>query len=145
MIVNGAHCFLGVHDEIQKHLLQLDLVADDHRQPFCELGMQRDVLALKLGMDQRGCLSDNLVDVQPNLLRWRFCSERARIRFITSLARIASLIMRSTARRAASISATLFARYRRHAFPLLTSPVKGWFISCAIVAVSSPIVVKRLI
>ena len=68
---------------------------------------------------------------------------RARIRLITSPARVPSLIMRSTARRAASRFGVSPVSQRKQAFPLLTNPVSGWLTSWAIAAVSSPRVVTR--
>lgn len=67
----------------------------------------------------------------------------ARIRLMTSPARLASLIMRSTDRRAVSRLGVSPASQRKQAFPLLTNPVSGWLTSWAIAAVSSPRVVRR--
>ena len=52
----------------------------------------------------------------------------ARMRLMTSPARLPSLMMRSTDRRAASTLGGSLASQRRHALPLLTTPVSGWLI-----------------
>ena len=70
--------------------------------------------------------------------------DHSRSRRITSPARFPSRTIRRAASRASSRSGTSLASQRRHALPLLTMPESGWLTSCAIEAVSSPMVVRRI-
>ena len=72
---------------------------------------------------------------------WRFVS--ARIRAMTSRARLPSATMLSSAARASAIAGGSAASQRAPAPALATIAPKGWPTSCAIEVVSSPSVVSR--
>ena len=67
----------------------------------------------------------------------------ARTRWITSLARLASRIMRFADSVAFSTLGGSLASQRKHAWALLTTPASGWLTSCAIEAVNSPTAATR--
>src|SRR5258708_19653610 len=67
--------------------------------------------------------------------------KKLRSRKITSPARLPSLIIRSTARRASSRFGELDstpASQRRQALPLAKTPERGWFTPCAVVPPRPP-------
>jgi hypothetical protein len=75
--VRCAHCFNGVDDQVQPHLLQLDAIRLHHRQLLRQLDLQRDVMPEQLAPGQAGGVEDRLVDIQRVVPWWHLFDEAA--------------------------------------------------------------------
>ena len=71
-LADASHCFDGVDDQIEEHLLQLNAVPLNGRQVVCELELERDTAPEQFAAGQGDDLENGLVDVQPILLRRHF-------------------------------------------------------------------------
>ena len=74
-LVDAAHGFDRIEDQVEDHLLQLDAIAFDERQVRRELGLQRDAMLQHFAAGQGDDVEDGLIDVEPSLARGRLLDE----------------------------------------------------------------------
>src|SRR5260370_22222621 len=75
--VHCAHCFNGVDDQVQQHLLQLNAIPLHHRQLLRESGLQCDAMPDNLVAGQGGGVEDHLVHVERVVARGYLFNEAA--------------------------------------------------------------------
>src|SRR6266446_6207256 len=69
-LADAAHCFNGVDDQVEDHLLQLDPISLNERQALRELRLRRDAVLHHFPTGQDNHIADRVVDVQA-ILPWR--------------------------------------------------------------------------
>jgi hypothetical protein len=71
-IGNGAHRFHPVHDQIEDNLLQLNPVTNRDGRRFCQFGSDNDPANAQLGVHDRECFAEQVIDIDPGSFRRRF-------------------------------------------------------------------------
>ena len=75
--MDAAHRLDRVHDQVEKHLLQLDSIPRHARQRPVELGPKNDVVAAHLALCERDDLENLAVDIEQLHARYLALRERA--------------------------------------------------------------------
>ena len=78
--MNVAHRLNRVHDQVEKHLLQLDTIPRHARQRLVELGPKNDVVAAHLALGERDDVENLAVDIEQLHARHLALRERANAR-----------------------------------------------------------------
>src|SRR5207342_1365481 len=63
-IRQGGHGLDGIHDQVQKNLLQLDAVGRDEREALTQFDPQRHAVTLQIAPLEHENVIDQLVDVE---------------------------------------------------------------------------------
>jgi hypothetical protein len=71
-IGDGAHRFHPVHDQIEDNLLQLNPVTNRDGRRFCQFGSDNDLANAQLGVHDRECFAEQVIDIDPGSFRRRF-------------------------------------------------------------------------
>ncbi len=69
-VLNQAHCFDSVQDQVQNDLLDLDAIRLDMRQSLRKAGLDRDSIFDDCALRQRNHISDRMIKIN-TLLSWR--------------------------------------------------------------------------
>jgi hypothetical protein len=71
-LLNRAHCFDSVQDQVQDNLLQLNAIHLNIGQPLGEAGLERDSIVDDCVLRQRNHIIDRLIKINPLLSRRSF-------------------------------------------------------------------------
>src|SRR5215472_7507486 len=71
-LLNRAHCFSRVKNQVQQDLLQLNAIPKDRNQSIRKPGLDRNAIPLGHALRQYEHFVDRLIEIKAFLSRWRF-------------------------------------------------------------------------